>query len=105
MSVLTRDALLAEIAAGGLALDPFDPAAVGPASIDLTLGDEIRVLSPGPDPIPIREDADFRDTPTWQGSMPAAARAHIHGSRASASRCRPTCAGCSRGAAASRGSG
>jgi len=58
MAVLTRDALLAEIAAGGLA--PWDPAAVGPASIDLTLGDEIRVLAPGPDPIPIRDDADFR---------------------------------------------
>src|SRR3990172_4481571 len=46
--------------AGAITLDPFDPAAVGPASIDLTLGDEIRVLTPGPDPIPIRDDADFR---------------------------------------------
>jgi dCTP deaminase len=61
MSVLTRDALLAEIASGGLALDPYDPTAVGPASIDLTLGDEIRVLAPGPDPIPIRDDSDYRD--------------------------------------------
>jgi dCTP deaminase len=60
MAVLTRDALLAEIAAGALALEPFDPTAVGPASIDLTLGDEIRVLEPGPDPIPIRDDSDFR---------------------------------------------
>ena len=60
MAVLTRDVLLAEIAAGRLALDPFDPTAVGPASIDLTLGDEIRVLTPGPDPIPIRDDADYR---------------------------------------------
>jgi dCTP deaminase len=61
MAVLTHDALLAEIASGGLALDPYDPGAVGPASIDLTLGDEIRVLAPGPDPIPIRDDADYRD--------------------------------------------
>jgi dCTP deaminase len=60
MAVLTRDALLAEIAAGALKLEPYDPTAVGPASIDLTLGDEIRVLEPGPDPIPIRDDADFR---------------------------------------------
>ena len=30
-------------------------------SIDLTLGDEIRVLTPGPDPIPIRDDSDYRD--------------------------------------------
>ncbi len=60
MAVLTRDALLAEIAAGALVIEPFDPAAVGPASIDLTLGDEIRVLAPGPDPIPIRDDTDYR---------------------------------------------
>jgi dCTP deaminase len=60
MAVLTRDALLAEIERGALALDPYDPGAVGPASIDLTLGDEIRVLAPGPDPIPIRDDADYR---------------------------------------------
>jgi dCTP deaminase len=61
MAVLTHDALLAEIASGGLALDPYDPDAVGPASIDLTLGDEIRVLAPGPDPIPIRDNSDYRD--------------------------------------------
>jgi dCTP deaminase len=60
MAVLTRDALLAEIAAGALVLEPYDPSAVGPASIDLTLGDEIRVLEPGPDPIPIRDDVDYR---------------------------------------------
>lgn len=60
MAVLTRDALLAEIAAGALAIEPFDPSAVGPASIDLTLGDEIGVLTPGPDPIPILEDVDYR---------------------------------------------
>jgi dCTP deaminase len=61
MAVLTREALLAEIAAGTLVLDPYDPGAVGPASIDLTLGDEIRVICRGPNPIPIRDDADFRD--------------------------------------------
>lgn len=58
--VLTRDAILAEIAAGRLAVDPFDPKAVGPASIDLTLGAELRVIEAGPDPIPITEDADYR---------------------------------------------
>jgi dCTP deaminase len=60
MSVLTRDVILAEIEAGRIRIDPFDPSAVGPASIDLTLGDELRVIEPGSDPIPIREDADFR---------------------------------------------
>jgi dCTP deaminase len=61
MAVLTHDVLLAEIAAGAIAIDPFDPKAIGPASIDLTLGDEIRVLAPGPDPIPIRDDSDYRN--------------------------------------------
>ena len=61
MAVLTRDVLLAEIEKGALALDPLrSRPPSGPASIDLTLGDEIRVLAPGPDPIPIRDDADFR---------------------------------------------
>lgn len=60
MAVLTRDVILAEMAAGRLALDPFSPDQVGPASIDLTLGDEIRVIEPGPEPIPIRDDSDYR---------------------------------------------
>jgi len=54
MAVLTRDAILAEIEAGRLRIDPFAPSAVGPASIDLTLGDELRVIEPRPDPIPIK---------------------------------------------------
>jgi dCTP deaminase len=60
MSVLTRDAILSEIEQGRIRIEPFDASAVGPASVDLTLGDELRVIEPGPDPIPIREDADFR---------------------------------------------
>ena len=43
--ILTRSVILAEIAAGRLELDPYDPTQVGPASVDLHLGDEIRVLS------------------------------------------------------------
>jgi dCTP deaminase len=42
MCVLTRDCLLSEIESGRLRLDPFDPDQVGPASIDLHLGTEIR---------------------------------------------------------------
>lgn len=61
MAVLTHDALLREIEAGRLAIDPFDPAQVGPASIDLTLGDQIRVIESGPEPIPIYDGVDFRD--------------------------------------------
>ena len=58
--ILTRDVILREIATGRLAVDPFDPAQVGPGSIDLHLGDEIRVMAGGPDEIQVTEDADYR---------------------------------------------
>jgi dCTP deaminase len=59
--VLTREAILREIERGRLAIDPFALEQVGPASIDLTLGDEIRVIERGPEPIPIRDNADYRE--------------------------------------------
>ncbi len=43
MSVLTRDSILRELATGRLRLEPFGMDQVGPASIDLHLGDELRV--------------------------------------------------------------
>jgi dCTP deaminase len=58
--ILTRDVILREIAAGRLTIDPYDPAQVGPASVDLHLGDEIRVMAGGPDVIAVTEDADYR---------------------------------------------
>ncbi len=61
MTVLTRDPILAEIEAGRIQLEPFEPDQVGPASIDLTLGDEIRVIVEGNGPIPLRADVDYRD--------------------------------------------
>jgi len=61
MAVLTRDAILAEIDAGRLVVEPFSPDQVGPASIDLTLGDEIRVIEPGDEPIRLDADVDYRD--------------------------------------------
>jgi len=61
MGVLTRDAILAEIAAGRLIIDPYATDQVGPASIDLTLGDEIRVIEAGVEPIPIAADVDYRN--------------------------------------------
>ncbi len=60
MSVLTRDVILREIESGRLEIAPFTPDQVGPASIDLTLGDEIRLIDSGPDPIDIRDDTDYR---------------------------------------------
>jgi dCTP deaminase len=61
MAVLTREPLLEEIASGGIRLEPFDPDQVGPASIDLTLGDTIRVIEGTERPIPILDDVDYRN--------------------------------------------
>jgi dCTP deaminase len=58
--ILTRDVILQEIAAGRILIEPFEPAQVGPASIDLHLGDEIRVMDGGPDIVDVTEDADYR---------------------------------------------
>src|SRR5947199_9318379 len=58
--ILTRDVILHEIAAGRLAIEPLEPDQLGPASIDLHLADEIRVMEGGPDVIQVTEDADYR---------------------------------------------
>ena len=58
--ILTRDVILREIASGRLTIEPLEPGQVGPASIDLHLGDEIRVMAGGPDVIDVTEDADYR---------------------------------------------
>jgi dCTP deaminase len=61
MAVLTREVILREIESGRVVIDPFDPDQVGAASIDLTLGDQIRVIESGQAPIEIQDDTDFRD--------------------------------------------
>jgi dCTP deaminase len=62
--ILTRDVILREIASGRLAVDPLASDQVGPASIDLHLGDEIRVMEGGPAKIVLDDDADFRAVTT-----------------------------------------
>ena len=66
MGVLTRDAILAELEAGRLVVTPFEMYQLGASSIDLTLGDEIRVIDSGADPIDVRAEADYRDHTTLQ---------------------------------------
>lgn len=58
MSVLTRDAILKELASGRLRLEPFSLDQVGAASIDLHLGGELRVpLESANGPIDVTDDA------------------------------------------------
>jgi dCTP deaminase len=61
MPVLTRDAILAEISAGRLRVEPFALDQLGAASIDLTLGDEIRVMLPEAAPIELSGEVDYRE--------------------------------------------
>ncbi len=61
MAVLTRQPILEALESGRLRIEPFSPDQLGAASIDLTLGDEIRVIEPGTDPIDLLDDADYRD--------------------------------------------
>jgi len=58
--ILTRDAIRREIDAGRVVIDPLVPDQIGPASIDLTLGDEIRVMHDGPAPVAVTDDADYQ---------------------------------------------
>lgn len=61
MCVLTRERILREIDSGRLRIEPFSPDQVGAASIDLHLGDEIRIPSPdGREPIEVDGDGDPR---------------------------------------------
>ena len=61
MSVLTHDVLLREIAEGQIKIDPFNEDQVGVASIDLTLGDEIRTIDNDPSAIRVEDETDYRD--------------------------------------------
>jgi deoxycytidine triphosphate deaminase len=100
--------ILHEIDSGRLRITPFERGQVGVASIDLTLGDEIRVILPGDEPIEIREETDYRDhTRVERLDAPFVLDPGITStaSPASGSSCRPTCAAGSKGAVASRGSG
>ncbi len=59
MSVLTRDVILDEIERGRLRIEPFDPEQIGPASIDLHLGPELRMLTLRQNgPVPVTDNGD-----------------------------------------------
>ncbi len=48
-----------EIEAGRVVIEPFLADQLGPASIDLHLGDEIRVMHAGQEPVPVTEKLRF----------------------------------------------
>lgn len=60
MSVLTRDVIRRELESGRVRIDPLEPDQVRVASVDLTLGDEIREIVDGA-PIRVEDATDYRD--------------------------------------------
>jgi len=59
--ILTQQIIRDEIARGRIVVDPLVDDQIGPASIDLHLGDEIRVMEGGPKVIDVNDAADFRE--------------------------------------------
>eukprot|EP01090_Pellita_catalonica_P009766 TRINITY_DN20928_c0_g1_i1.p1 TRINITY_DN20928_c0_g1~~TRINITY_DN20928_c0_g1_i1.p1 ORF type:complete len:172 (+),score=9.60 TRINITY_DN20928_c0_g1_i1:57-572(+) len=61
MSVLAKEEILKAVRRGEIVITPYDPEAVGCASIDLTLSNEFRYYKPGLNVIPVKEDTDYKD--------------------------------------------
>jgi len=61
MSVLTRDVILRELDSGRIRIDPLDRSQIGVASIDLTLGHQIREIKSSDDAIRVEDETDYRD--------------------------------------------
>src|SRR5512138_198462 len=80
--ILTRDVIQREIEKGRVVIEPFFADQVGPASIDLHLGDEIRVMHPERDPVAVTDDVDYRtitDVRSLEIPYPLAPGETIHG--------------------------
>jgi len=60
MATLGRDRILKLVEEGSLKIAPFDKSQVGPASIDLHLGDTFRVFEKTRHVFDISEDADYK---------------------------------------------
>jgi dCTP deaminase len=60
MSILAKSEILKEIEKGNIQVTPFDPALVGPASVDLHLSRSFRVFVHLPQELSIDDKMDFR---------------------------------------------
>lgn len=61
MSILTHDEILKEISAGNIVIDPYDPLCVGPASVDLHLGNEFRVFRKVHDIVRVTPESNYEE--------------------------------------------
>jgi len=60
MATMGRNELLKLIKDGSIRIEPFGEEQIGPASIDLHLGDSFRVFEKTRDVFHVREDADYK---------------------------------------------
>lgn len=60
LATLGRDEILRLLSAGTIKIEPFSDDQIGPASIDLHLGNTFRVFEKTRDVFHIREDADYK---------------------------------------------
>ena len=58
--ILTHDVIIAEIEAGNIRITPYDEKMVGPASVDLHLGDELRIPDGGREVIDVSDGTDIK---------------------------------------------
>jgi len=59
--ILTKNAILSELQAGRIQVEPFDENQVQVASIDLTLGKTFRIFKKIDDPVNLTESTNYRD--------------------------------------------
>jgi deoxycytidine triphosphate deaminase len=69
MSLLSGPEIEARIKAGEITIDPFDPDAVGPNSVDLTLADVLRVYDPRGAVLDAKADNPTRLVPIPAGGI------------------------------------
>jgi dCTP deaminase len=61
MSILTHDEILKEIKSGNIQIEPFHPECVGPASVDLHLGNEFRVFRKVHDIVRVTPESNYEE--------------------------------------------
>jgi dCTP deaminase len=77
--ILTHDVIRREIDAGRVVIDPLALNQIGPASVDLHLGEEIRVMHAGREPVPVTDYRTFTDVRRLDTPYPLAPGETIHG--------------------------
>ncbi|MEM3374643.1 MAG: dCTP deaminase [Candidatus Woesearchaeota archaeon] len=60
MSILTKNEILKEIKKGNIKIKPFKPENLGPASIDLCLGDKFRVFEKTNEIFDVKNESDYK---------------------------------------------